>query len=175
MGIPRNIRDDDDDDSAVAVLDSPPLVESQPVEHSAKPTSEHAASPVATPVDCPIWATEPPTGSWWKDPGKIALSYDELMRQPTARPVICDCGSLWFWESITGGMSCVHCERILSFTVLKDFWKAIPFDEPLAGGQWLSLGWERWFPSICRIDQLFNHLLEARRLVMEAETKSSRF
>jgi hypothetical protein len=84
---------------------------------------------------------------WWRNPGKIALSYDELMRRPTAAPAMCpQCECHLFWESMAGGMSCVECERIPSFSVLKDFWKAIPADKPNAEGTWSAIGWERWFP-----------------------------
>lgn len=150
------------------------IEEEEPLAVEAKASSlvEPSPPPVATPVvDTDDdgwqvddgWSIEPRCGVWWHDPGNIAITADDLARKPTAEPFICQpCLCAYFWEDIAGRMHCVECDRIPSLKMLKDFWQAIPGPERNAMRAWSAVGWDRWFPSVKTLEQLFSHLAAAQ-------------
>lgn len=139
----------------------PPSAEASSLVEPSPPPAMFADSADAV-DDCP-WAREPRCGVWWHDPGKIAISADDLARRPAAEPFICQpCLCAYFWEDIAGRMHCVECDRIPSLKMLKDFWQAIPGPERNAMRAWPAIGWDRWFPSVKTLEQLFSHLTAAQ-------------
>lgn len=122
------------------------------------------------------WAVDCPVGVWWHDPGKIALSYGELIRKPAVEPVICQpCLGDLFWEDIAGRMHCIECDRVPSLRMVKDFWWANNDGEKNAAGEWIATGWSRWFPKNDTLERLFAHLAAADQQRQAAAAAASGF
>lgn len=156
-----------------ATADSIPMAAPVPPPVAMASVPPPAVDDVAT-DDC--WHIIPRTGVWWHDPGNIALDYEALTRKPTAEPKICQvCPCNLFWEDIGGLVHCAECEKIPSLRMVKDFWRAIPNDEPNAMRAWTASGWERWFPRPKTLEFLFSHLVEAQRKRDDAAAEASQF